>query len=299
MLSPDIIARIKTVNLRGRKLASDVMTGDYASTFHGRGMEFHEVREYVPGDDVRDIDWNVTARMNTPFVKVFREERELTMMLMVDVSASMSMGSGRARRVAAAELAAALAWIAIKSNDRVGLLLFGEKVELFVPPRKGPSHVWRIIKEVMTWSESSSGTNVSAAVDYLAKVLKRKCVCFVISDFLFDDSRVALSRLSSKHDLTCVVMDCRPLDGLILSGGSGVVHFKDLETGEQFELDTSSQPIRQAIEEHYKMRQNQLANDLRGAGADFFRIVPEHSIVDPLIAYLRERQNSRQKRRAM
>lgn len=298
MLSPDIIARIKTVNLRGRRLASDVMAGEYASTFHGRGMEFHEVREYVPGDDVRGIDWNVTARMNTPFIKVFREERELTVMLMVDVSASMSMGSLRSRRSAAADLAAALAWIAIKSNDRVGLLLFGEKVELFVPPRKGPSHVWRIIKEVLTWSESSPGTNVPAAVDYVAKVLKRKCVCFFISDFLFDDFTGPLSRLSSKHDLTCVVMDHRPLDGVMLSGGSGVVRYQDLETGEQFELDTSSEQIRRSIEEQYNLRQHQLASDLRGAGADFFRIVPEDSIVDPLIAYLRTHKNSQQKRRA-
>ena len=287
MLSPEIIARIKSLSLRGRHLASDIMAGEYASAFHGRGMEFHEVREYVPGDDVRGIDWNVTARMNVPFVKVFREERELTLMLIVDVSASMALGKGRSRKMAAAELAAVLAWLAIKSNDRVGLLLFGQKVELYVPPRKGPSHVWRIIKELLTWSYRSPGTNIKDAVDHLAKVLKRRSVCFLISDFLAENSTEVLSRLAGLHDLTCVLMDHDAVDGAIEAGGSGVVFYRDVETGSEIEVDTSNKSVMTELQNLHSTWRKSVKSTLQKAGADLFEVSSDRPIVDPLINYLK------------
>ena len=181
MLSAETIARIKALDLRGRHMATDLMSGDYASAFHGRGMEFHEVREYVPGDDVRGIDWNVTARMNQPFIKVFREERELTVMLLVDISASLASGLSRSRKDASAELAAVIAWLAIRGNDRVGLMLFGQSVELYVPPRKGQGHVWRIIRDVMTWTQQGKASNIDSALDQVAKVVINERTGTVVS----------------------------------------------------------------------------------------------------------------------
>ena len=293
MLSPEIIARIKALDLRGRHVATDLMTGDYASAFHGRGMEFHEVREYVPGDDVRGIDWNVTARMNQPFIKVFREERELTLMLLVDVSASLASGVGRSRREAAAELAAVLAWLAIRSNDRVGLMLFGETVELFVPPRKGQGHVWRIIRDVLTWSDQSKGTNIEGALDQLGKMVKRRAVCFVISDFLTAPINKALGRVSRQHDVTCVHMSQDPLDGIMLSKGSGVAVFMDRETGELIEVDTSNRVTRNAIVAAHHDRQEALEASIRKCGADLFAVKSDQSVVDPLAAYLRRHERAR------
>ena len=293
MLSPEIIARIKSLSLRGRHLASDVMAGEYASAFHGRGMEFHEVREYVPGDDIRGIDWNVTARMNTPFVKVFREERELTLMLVVDVSASMALGTGRSRRTAAAELAAVLAWLAIKSNDRVGLLLFGKRIELYLPPRKGSSHVWRIIKELLTWFYRSPGTGIVEASEHLAKVLKRRSVCFLISDFMTEDTFAAVSRLAGLHDLTCVLMDHECMDGALAFGGSGVVLYRDVERDEIIEIDTSNKMVMDALKSKHSEWQQKVESTLRKAGADLLRVKSGESVVDPLIEYLRRHKTSR------
>ena len=300
MLSAEVIARIKSLNLRGRHVATDLMSGNYASAFHGRGMEFHEVREYVPGDDVRGIDWNVTARMDQPFIKVFREERELTLMLLVDVSASLASGAGRSRREAAAELAAVLAWLAIRSNDRVGLLLFGETVELFVPPRKGQGHVWRIIRDVITWSGQSKGTNIDGALDHVAKMVKRRAVCFLISDFLTTPVSKSLGRVSRQHDVTCVHMTQDPLDGILETGrgrfNGGVSVFVDRETGELLEIDTSDARARKLITEAHKARQKALEDIVRKSGADMFAVKSGASVVDPLAAYLRRHEGGRRRK---
>jgi uncharacterized protein (DUF58 family) len=274
------------------------MAGEYASAFHGRGMEFHEVREYVPGDDVRGIDWNVTARMGQPFVKVFREERELTIMLMVDVSASMALGEVRSRRAAAAELASVVAWLAIRSNDRVGLLLFGDKVEVFLPPKKGQAHIWKIIKELLTWPANSRGTKVGAAAEHLLKVLKRRCVCFLISDFLSTENHDSLKTLARQHDLTCVLMGHRPLEGLVSFGGAGVISYQDPESGETAIINTSDRHVLSAVEESSNAWRSNFELTVRGWGADFFKVEPGEGVVDPLIDYLR-RHHSISRRRVL
>lgn len=281
-------------------MATDLMSGDYASAFHGRGMEFHEVREYVPGDDVRGIDWNVTARMNQPFIKVFREERELTVMLLVDISASLASGLSRSRKDASAELAAVIAWLAIRGNDRVGLMLFGQSVELYVPPRKGQGHVWRIIRDVMTWTQQGKASNIDSALDQVAKVVKRRAVCFVISDFLSGSIAKSLGRVAMQHDVTCVHMGQDPLDGAIAtqSGkffGGGVSVFVDRETGELVEVDTSSSSSRKAIIEAHHTRIKNLEDVVRKSGADMFTVASNHSAIDPLAAYLRQHQGRRKK----
>ncbi len=296
MLSAEVLAKIKTLTLRGRHLANDLMAGEYASAFHGRGMEFHEVREYVPGDDVRGIDWNVTARMGQPFVKVFREERELTIMLMVDVSASMGLGEGKSRRALAAELAAILAWLAIRSNDRVGLMLFGEKVELFLPPKKGQAHIWRIIKELLTWRAESRATNIGFAAEHLTRTLKRRCVCFLISDFLTTDRLQALELVASQHDLTCVLMNHSPLDGLSASGGSGVVAYQDAESGETSIVNTSDSGVIRLVDDRKTSWQATVEEAVRGWGADFFKVEPGSEVVDPLVNYLRRHKKINRRR---
>jgi uncharacterized protein (DUF58 family) len=274
------------------------MAGEYASAFHGRGMEFHEVREYVPGDDVRGIDWNVTARIGQPFVKVFREERELTIMLMVDVSASMAVGEVRSRRAAAAELASVIAWLAIRSNDRVGLLLFGDKIEVFLPPKKGQPHIWKIIKELLTWPANSRGTMVDAAAEHLLKVIKRRCVCFLISDFLSTENHDSLKNLARQHDLTCVLMGHRPLEGLASFGGAGVISYQDPESGETAIINTSDRHVLSAVEENSKVWRSNFELAVRGWGADFFKVEPGEGVVDPLIDYLR-RHHSISRRRVL
>ncbi len=301
MLSAETIARIKALDLRGRHMATDLMSGDYASAFHGRGMEFHEVREYVPGDDVRGIDWNVTARMNQPFIKVFREERELTVMLLVDISASLASGLKRSRRDATAELAAVIAWLAIRGNDRVGLMLFGPSVEHYVPPRKGQGHVWRIIRDVMTWTKQGTGSNIDGALDQVAKVVRRRAVCFVISDFLTGPISKSLGRVAKQHDVTCVHMGQDPLDGAIISEGGhflggGVSVFVDRETNELVEVDTSNRFTRKSIVDAHHLRIQNLEDVVRKSGADMFTVKSNDSAIDPLAAYLRHHQGRRIKR---
>jgi uncharacterized protein (DUF58 family) len=296
MLSTEVLARIKTLTLRSKHLANDLMAGEYASAFHGRGMEFHEVREYVPGDDVRGIDWNVTARMGQPFVKVFREERELTIMLMVDVSASMAVGEGRSRRASAAELASIIAWVAIRSNDRVGLLLFGEGVELFLPPKKGQAHIWRIIKELLTWPAESRATKFGVAAEHVTKVLKRRCVCFLVSDFLSNENFGPLTLLARQHDLTCVLMSHRPLDGLTSSVGGGVVAYQDAESDERFVVNTSDRGVMRMLQERGSAWHSNVERVVRGSGADFFKVEPGQEVVDPLISYLRRHRKISRRR---
>jgi uncharacterized protein (DUF58 family) len=242
VLARDLIRRIRKLELRTRKVVADMLAGQYHSVFKGRGMAFSEVRQYQPGDEVRTIDWNVTARMNEPYVKVFTEERELTVMLLVDVSASKEFGSReRSKSEIAAEVAAQIAFSAIANNDRVGLILFSDRVEKVVPPRKGRTHVMRLVSDILTFQPVGRGTDLGVGLGYLRRVAKRKAVTFLISDFLAHDYEKPLRLVGRKHDLVPVVIS-DPLEEAFPR--LGLVDMEDPETGERFVVDTSDPRVR-------------------------------------------------------
>lgn len=242
MLPKDLIRRIRKLEIRTRKVVSDMLAGQYHSVFKGRGMAFSEVRQYQPGDEIRIIDWNVTARMNEAYVKVFTEERELTVMLVVDVSASKEFGSkDRTKAEIAAEVAAQIAFSAIANNDRVGLILFSDRVEKVVPPRKGRTHVLRLVSDILTFKPQGKGTDLSAGLSYLRQVAKRKAVTFLISDFQARDYEKPLRLVGRKHDLVPVVVE-DPLEEAFPR--LGLVDMEDPETGERFVVDTSDPRVR-------------------------------------------------------
>lgn len=242
MLPKDLIRRIRKLEIRTRKVVSDMLAGQYHSVFKGRGMAFSEVRQYQPGDEIRIIDWNVTARMDEAYVKVFTEERELTVMLVVDVSASKEFGSReRTKSEIAAEVAAQIAFSAIANNDRVGLVLFSDRVEKVVPPRKGRTHVLRLVSDILTFQPEGRGTDLSAGLNYLTRVAKRKAVTFLISDFQARDYEKPLRLVGRKHDLVPVVV-ADPLEEAFPR--LGLVDMEDPETGERFVVDTSDPRVR-------------------------------------------------------
>lgn len=242
MLPKDLIRRIRKLEIRTRKVVSDMLAGQYHSVFKGRGMAFSEVRQYQPGDEIRFIDWNVTARMNEAFIKVFTEERELTVMLLVDVSASNEFGSReRTKAEVAAEVAAQIAFSAIANNDRVGLILFSDRVEKVVPPRKGRTHVLRLVSDILTFKPKGRGTDLTSGLTYLTRVSKRKAVTFLVSDFLAKGYEKPLRLVGRKHDLVPVVIE-DPLEQAFPR--HGLVEMEDPETGERFVVDTSSASVR-------------------------------------------------------
>ncbi|NPC68682.1 DUF58 domain-containing protein [Corallococcus sp. AB004] len=242
MLPKDLIRRIRKLEIRTRKVVSDMLAGQYHSVFKGRGMAFSEVRQYQPGDEIRFIDWNVTARMNEAYIKVFTEERELTVMLLVDVSASNEFGSKeRTKAEVAAEVAAQIAFSAIANNDRVGLILFSDRVEKVVPPRKGRTHVLRLVSDILTFKPKGHGTDLSAGLTYLTQVSKRKAVTFLVSDFMATGYEKPLRLVGRRHDLVPVVIE-DPLEQRFPA--HGLVEMEDPETGERFVVDTSSTAVR-------------------------------------------------------
>jgi uncharacterized protein (DUF58 family) len=288
MLSQDIIKQIRHIQLKAGRLVTDALAGEYSSAFKGLGMEFEKVREYVEGDDVRMIDWNVTARMNTPFVKIFREERELTLMLLIDVSSSLEFGtSGKFKNELAAELAAVLAFLAIKNNDNVGLIIFSDHVEQFIPPQKGRAHVWRIIRTVLTHQSKGKKTDINTAFDYLVKVCRKKSMCFLLSDFHTRGFEKSLSRLSKRHEIICVsIADIR--EEVLAS--CGVVEFIDAETDELIVLDTSDPKTRKFFEEDQILQTEQFVHLLRSYGVDYFEVTTHESVMSPLVRYMRKRE---------
>jgi uncharacterized protein (DUF58 family) len=264
VLPKELIKRIRKLEISTRKVVSSVLGGQYHSVFKGRGMAFSEVRQYQPGDEVRTIDWNVTARMNDAYVKVFTEERELTVMLLVDVSASELFGSKtRSKAEIAAEVAAQIAFSAIANNDRVGLILFSDRVEKVVPPRKGRSHVLRLISDILSFRPQGRGTDVASALTYLTHVAKRKAVAFLVSDFLTDDIEKPLRIVARKHDLVpCVIVD--PLEQTFPN--LGLVQLEDPETGALFVIDTGDARVRGRFSrdvEHRRLAREKLFRRLK------------------------------------
>jgi uncharacterized protein (DUF58 family) len=287
MLSPELFAKIKSIQILTKKLVTASFAGEYESAFKGTGMEFDEVREYQPGDDVRKIDWNVTARMSAPFVKVHKEERELTVILMVDLSESGHFGSvDTYKRERAAEAAAILAYTAIKSNDRVGLLLFTDKVERYIPPKKGAGHVWRLISEVLRFEATGTGTSVKGALSALGKIAKRRAVVFLISDFIDDGFEHDLRISARRHDL--IALPVRDPREFILPD-VGLVALRDAESGREVTIDTHMASVRTAYTKQARARVDKLSEMFRRAGVFEVPLSSETSSVEPIVGFLRER----------
>lgn len=288
----EILKKIRRLELRTRRLVNSSFAGQYHSVFKGRGMNFEEVREYNPGDEIRSIDWNVTARMSTPYVKKYTEERELTVMLLVDVSASGTFGSVElSKRELAAEVAAILAFSAINNNDKVGLLLFSDEVELFIPPKKGRQHTLRLIREMLYFEPKGRGTNLGVALEYLNKVVARRSVVFIISDFLASDYTTPFTVASRRHDMVAMpVID----PGEEALPDVGLVTFEDAETGELIEVNTSSQTVRDDFAEAEERRRKDLDKLFGSRGVD---VVPLATNEDYLIA-LRNFFDRRERRMA-
>lgn len=290
-LSQDILKKIRTIHIKTNFLSTEIFTGEYESAFKGTGMAFEEVREYVPGDDVRMIDWNVTARIGRPHLKVFRQERERSMILMVDMSASMRFGGRHgSKQDLAAEVAAVLAYAAIKSNDKVGLMLFTEEVERFIPPKKGRGHIWRLIEEILTFQPTHRRTEFEAAATYLLRRIKRRSICVLISDFLHPGVLKPLQVLRGRHDIVALeVGDALEKEWLDL----GLLPVVDMETGALAWTDTSRPAARQRLATAYADSRRLLHRDLKTHGIDIASLQVGQDYLHPLMALFRERERSR------
>jgi uncharacterized protein (DUF58 family) len=284
----EILKKIRRIELRTRRLVNAGFAGAYQSVFKGRGMNFEEVREYTPGDEIRSIDWNVTARMNTPYVKKFTEEREMTVMLLVDVSASGNYGSvENSKRELAAEVASILAFSAIQNNDKVGLILFSDEVELVIPPKKGRLHTLRLIREMLYFQPKRSGTNLAAALEYLNKIVTRRAVVFVISDFLSADFTKPLTVAAKRHDLVAMpVID--PGEEELPS--IGIVTLQDAETGEQIDINTSNHAVANAFAALEERRHAELTRLFRQRRIDSIPLRTDRDYLLPLRAFFETRE---------
>ncbi|MBT37054.1 MAG: DUF58 domain-containing protein [Deltaproteobacteria bacterium] len=314
MLPQEIMRRVREIQVRTGRTVADVLAGEYVSVFKGSGIEFDEVRPYTPGDDIRSIDWNVTARMGEPFVKRYVEERQLTLMLMADVSASQDFGSGaRSKRECAAELCALLAFSAIRNDDKVGLLLFHGDIEQYIPARKGQRHALRVVREVLSHGDDEprevsrtgglrrwlaartrgrlrvprESTRIAKAVEFFLSVHKRKCVVFVVSDFIDDAFEQALHTANRKHDVVAVlVSDRRELE----IDDIGLIALEDPETGARRVVDAGSRAFREAVARDGTARIEALRTRLASSGIDLIHIDAAGSVVDPLVRFFRARE---------
>ena len=291
MIPREILKKVRRIEISTRGLVNEVLSGEYHSVFKGRGMNFAEVREYQYGDDIRSIDWNVTARTGAPFVKVFEEERELTVMLVVDVSASGDFGTReRMKGEVAVEICALLAFSAIKNNDKVGLIIFSDQVEKFVPPRKGKRHVLRVLRELLYHRSEGRGTNIRAALDYLNHVQRKKAVTFLVSDFRDSGFEKALAVAGRRHDLIAVrVGDLRERELPSL----GLLELEDPETGERVVVNTSDARFRAAFTERSLASRGELDRTLRRGKVDVIDIETGEPYVRPLMRFFKDRMRRR------
>ncbi len=288
METKDLLKKVRKIEIKTRRLSDHIFSGEYHTSFKGRGMTFSEVRQYQYGDDVRSIDWNVTARYNEPYVKVFEEERELTMMLMVDVSGSESFGSQTAlKNEIITEIAATLAFSATQNNDKIGLILFTDCIELYIPPQKGKSHVLRIIRELLEFQPKSRKTNINQALQFLSATQKKKAITFVISDFLTaEDYEKTLKIASQKHDVTGIrIYDVREEKMPAL----GLVEMEDAETGERITIDTNSAKVRFNYEKKYNEKAERFRTLFNKCGAGVVVSRVDESYVTKLLGYFKAR----------
>jgi len=294
MLPADVMRQIRRLQLRAKRAVQTLLGGEYHSAFKGAGLSFDEVREYMPGDDVRGIDWNVTARMGTAYIKRYIEERELTLVLLVDVSASQRFGTGAyQKRAVAAEVAALIAFCAIGNNDRVGLLAFTDRVERYVTPSKGTRHVLRLLRDILFFAPEHPGTSLSAALDHLNKVQKRRAIVFVVSDFLDADFADPLRRAARKHDLIAVrTGDAREY----AFPATGLVRLEDAETGEQRLIDTDNRRFREQFAAKSKVRRDAFTQLTRAAQIDLIDLDTDGKHLDALTRFFRLRERRRRGR---
>jgi len=287
----EIVRKVRQIEIKTRGLVNEVMSGEYHAVFKGRGMNFSEVREYQIGDDVRTIDWNVSARTGRPHIKLFEEERELVVVLLCDVSSSSLFGSGRALKMEiAAELAAVLAFSAIKNNDKVGLLLFTDHVEKFVAPRKGRSHILRILRELITFEPQRSGTSLNVALEYLLNVLKKRAIVFLISDFIDDSYIKPLRVCARKHDLLALhLIDPREFEW----PDAGLVKLHDAESGKSLWIDSSSKSGKKILVAEFRRWQDSVKQTMQRSGADYLPITVTEDYVRSLVNMFKRRESRR------
>ena len=291
MIPKELAKQIRYIQIRTSKAVNDVLAGQYESVFKGRGMAFEEVREYLPGDEIRSIDWNVTARMGHPYVKRFVEERELTVFFLVDLSASGAFGSvRRMKNEVAAELAALLAFAAVKNNDKVGLIVFTDVVEMFIPPKKGTTHILRLIRELLYFQPRQTQTDIARGLDYLGRVTHKRAVVFLISDFLGAGYETRMRTLGKRHDLIAVsVTDPRE----VRMPNVGILDLEDAETGEIVTLDTSSAAVRRRYELLGQDRAERLDETFTAMGVDHIAIQTDTDYVREIVRFFRIRERRR------
>jgi uncharacterized protein (DUF58 family) len=288
MIPKEILQKVRHIEIRTKGLVNDLFGGEYHSVFKGRGMTFSEVREYTPGDDIRMIDWNVTARSNAPFVKIFEEERELTVFLMVDVSRSGHFGTvAQFKSEMAAEIAAVLGFSAIKNKDKVGLILFSDHVEKYIAPKKDRSHILRVVREVLFHEPEGTGTSLQSGLDFLMNVAKRKAVVFLISDFLDDGYWKSLKLANKKHDMIGIRITDPAEENL---PNLGLIKVHDPETGEQFWADTSSESERKDFSNSIKEKWENFENECGRSRFDVINVGTDKDYVEPLMTYFRRRE---------
>ena len=288
MIPKEVLKKIRRIEIRTKKLVNDLFSGEYHSTFKGQGMEFEEVRQYEPGDDIRLIDWNVTARTGYPHIKKFKEERELSVVLLVDASSSGQFGTRkRFKSETAAELCALLAFSAIKNNDKVGLIIFTDSIEKFVPPKKGRGHVLRLIREILYFRPQGTQTDIGGALEYFTKVIKRKSVVFLVSDFLSEGFYKPLQIANNKHDIIAVkITDPRETK----FENVGLIELEDAETGEVIMVDTASRTFRREFAARAQEDTSALEKGFKLINLDFINIRTDKSYIVPLINFFKKRE---------
>ncbi len=288
MLPKEVLRKIRRIEITTSRLVTDFLSGQYESVFKGRGIEFDEVREYQPGDEIRTIDWNVTARMGHPFIKKFVEERQLTVMILLDASSSSSFGSTkRFKKELAAEVSAVLAFAAIQNNDRVGLIIFTDRIEKFVPPRKGLHHVLRVVREALYFTPNGKGTDIAGALRYLDNVVARRAVTFVISDFFAKDFKKPLSIANKRHDVVAITIT-DPRETVLPD--AGIVELVDAETGKSYMIDTSSEKIRNEYAKRASVIFAERSSTFGSVGVDHIDISTGRPYVEEFIKFFRMRK---------
>ena len=294
MDTKELLKKVRKIEIKTRGLSQNIFAGEYHTAFKGRGVIFSEVREYQPGDDIRDIDWNVTARQNKPFVKVYEEERELTMLLLIDVSGSSDFGAvGEQKKEFIAEIAATLAFSSIQNNDKVGVIFFSDRIEKFIPPKKGKKHILLIIREIIEMKPLSHGTNIDVALKFMTNALKKRCTAFLLSDFIDShDYLKSMTIANKKHDLAAIqVYDKRDAE----LPNVGLMRIKDMETGADRWIDTSSSKVRKIYSKTWYERQQNVSVKTGKSGVDFISISTDEDFVKALLRLFKNRSGVRRR----